>query len=244
MKHEELKFILGAYRPGGRGTGDPAVAEALAQVERDPQLRRWFERDQAFGSAVTEKLRAVAPPPGLRDAILAGARLGQKLPWWRRQATLAMAAAAAVMIALTPFFWRFTRPAASKTLPEFALNFAGRGFIGLQERGSDVQKLQAWLATRHAPLPAKIPTELAELRGLGCRTVDFQGKNISLICFEQGHEFHLFVARRGDFPTLVASAQPQFRTGRAGWAAAAWSDEEHHYVLVSDAGEAAIKRLL
>jgi hypothetical protein len=106
-----------------------------------------------------------------------------------------------------------------------------------------VEKLKAWLATQNAPLPAKIPTELALLRGLGCRTVDFQGKNISVICFEDGHEFHLFVARRADFPALLASAEPRFRA-RGEWASASWSDGTNHYVLVSDAGEKAVRRFL
>jgi hypothetical protein len=244
MNNEELKFILGACRPGGRDAADPAFAEALTQVGCDPQLRAWFERDQAFGAAVMGKLREVAPPGGLREAILVGARLGARAPWWRRPVTLALAASVALLLSLVPFGLRLARPAASASLPEFALNFAGRGFIGLQEKSPDVEKLKAWLANRHAPLPARIPPELAQLRGLGCRTVDFQGKNISVICFEQGHEYHLFVARRVDFPTLVASAEPRFQVGRRGWTAAAWSDAERHYVLVSDAGEAAIKQLL
>lgn len=244
MNDEQAKFLLGACRPGGREAADPAMAAAFEQMARDPKLRAWYDRDQAFGAAVTEKLLAVAPPAGLREAILAGAKLGRKLPWWRRPSMLAVAAGIALMLSFLPMATRFARPAGSGNLPEFAMNFAGRGYIGLQEKSPDVEKLKAWLAARQAPLPARIPTELAQLRGLGCRTVEFQGKNISMICFEQGHEFHLFVARREDFPRLDSSMDPHFATGRNGWAAASWSDWEHHYVLVSDAGLAAIKRLL
>jgi N-acylneuraminate cytidylyltransferase len=39
MNDEQTKFLLGACRPGGRDAGDPALAAALEQVERDPQLR-------------------------------------------------------------------------------------------------------------------------------------------------------------------------------------------------------------
>jgi hypothetical protein len=243
MNDDQTKFLLGAFRPG-RDAGDPAFAGALEQMTHDPKLRAWFERDQAFGAAVTGKLREVTPPAGLREAILAGAKLGVRIPWWRRPALLAAAAAIVLLLTLAPRALRLMRPAAAANLPEFAMAFAGRGFIGLQERGPDVEKLKAWLAERHAPLPAKIPWELAQLRSLGCRTVDFQGKNISMICFEQGHEYHLFVAWREDFPTLPASTEPHFQRGRDGWAAASWSDNQHHYVLVSEAGEAAVKRLL
>lgn len=243
MNDEQIKFLLGACRPGGCDASDPAVAEAFAAVDRDPKLRAWFEREQTFGGIMREKLREVTPPAALREAILAGARLGGRTPWWRRPATLAIAASIILLLALAPLAWRLTRPAASRSLPEFALNFAGRGFIGLQAHNSDVEKLKAWLAERHAPLPARIPTELAQLRGLGCRTVDFQGKNISVICFERDREYHLFIARREDFPALAAASEPQFASRRE-WGAATWSDAEHHYVLVSDAGLPAVKRLL
>ncbi|HEX2854636.1 MAG TPA: hypothetical protein VHO24_15500 [Opitutaceae bacterium] len=243
MNDEQIKFLLGACRSGDRDATDPAVAEALAAVERDPRLRAWFEREQAFGGAVREKLREVAPPAALREAILAGARLGGRTPWWRRATTLALAASVALLLTLAPVAWRLARPSAADTLPEFALNFAGRGFIGLQEHNPDVEKLKAWLAMRQAPLPAKIPWELAQLRGLGCRTVDFQGKNISIICFERDREYHLFVARREDFPGLPAAAEPRFASRRE-WGSAVWSDAHNHYVLVSDAGLPAVKRLL
>jgi hypothetical protein len=243
MNDEQIKFLLGACRPGGRDTADPALAEALKQAEGDSKLRAWFARDQEFTGAMTEKLRTVPAPTGLREAILAGARLGARVPWWRRRATLAIAAGVALLLSVGSFALRLARPGSSADLPEFAMNFAGRGFIGLQEQSADVEKLKSWLADRHAPLPAKIPTELAQLQSLGCRTVDFQGKEISVICFEQGREFHLFVARRSDFPTLMASAEPRFRA-RGGWASAAWADDANYYVLVSDAGEPAVKRLL
>lgn len=243
MNDEQRKFLLGACRPGGRDATDPAFADALGAVAHDPKLRAWFERDQAFTATVADKLREVAPPAALRQSILVGARLGVATPWWRRPLTLAVAAGFALLLTLAPMAWRLARPATSTLLPEFALNFADRGFIGLQEHGSDVEKLKAWLADRHAPLPAKIPAQLAQLRGLGCRTVDFQGKNISLFCFEGGREYHLFVARREDFPSLPMSESPRFATKRS-WASATWSDDRHHYVLVSDAGLPAVKRLL
>lgn len=243
MNDDQIKFLLGACRPGQRDTADPTLASALEAAKKNPELMAWFERDQAFGAAVGEKLRAVAPPPGLREAILAGGRVSAPVPWWRRRGLFVAAAGLAVLLSLAPLAVRLMRPAKSANLPEFAMNFAGRGFIGLQELSPDVEKLKAWLASRQAPLPAKIPWELSQLRGLGCRTVNFQGKNISVICFEEGHEFHLFVARRDDFPGLLASASPRFQA-RGSWASAAWSDEWNHYVLVSDAGEAAVRRLL
>src|SRR5688572_8948158 len=98
MNNQEAKFMLGAYRPDGQDAGDPMFAEALGQVERDPELRTWFERERKFDTHVSEKLRALAPPPELRAAILAGARASRpRLRWWANPLWVA-AAAAVVMI--------------------------------------------------------------------------------------------------------------------------------------------------
>ena len=74
MNNEEAKFILQGYRPNGADAGDAAFRAALEQVQRDPALREWFARQQAFDAAVSTKLDAVPAPVGLREAILAGGR--------------------------------------------------------------------------------------------------------------------------------------------------------------------------
>ena len=66
MNNNEAKFILSAYRPGGRDAGDPGMATALAQAKSDPVLGAWFARERAHDAAVAWKLRAVVPPVGLR----------------------------------------------------------------------------------------------------------------------------------------------------------------------------------
>ncbi|MBC8040705.1 MAG: hypothetical protein H7Y06_09195, partial [Opitutaceae bacterium] len=72
MNTNEAKFILRARRPDGRDDADPRFQEALEQARRDPALAAWMAREQAFDEAVAARLRAVEPPAGLRDAILAG----------------------------------------------------------------------------------------------------------------------------------------------------------------------------
>jgi hypothetical protein len=78
MTNDEAKFILSAYRPGGHDAADPAFAEALDQARKDPALARWFEFERRFDEVMTAKIGAVTPPAGLRDAILAGARVTGK----------------------------------------------------------------------------------------------------------------------------------------------------------------------
>jgi hypothetical protein len=242
MKNEEAKFILRAYRPSGQDAADPSFASALDQARRDPALGAWLAAEQAHDGAVAQKVREIVPPPGLRSNILAGATVTRVQPGRRRlPAWLGLAAAVAVLITST-LVWLQPAHADEQALSEFALNFAAHPFR-LAEHDDDMTRLRGWLSTRSAPLPVQLPVALTDLHRLGCRTVVYRGKNISLLCFEAGKEYHLFVARRSDFPELPAPAQLQL-TAKAEWGAAHWADAENHYVLVSDAGMAAVKRLL
>lgn len=250
MTNDEAKFILSAYRPGGRAEADPAMAQALEQAKRDPALRAWFERQQAHDTVLAAKLRELAPPAGLREAILAGARLSQPAEiktkaggaaaraWWRRPLWLAAAAAIALLAGVMA--WRFS-PVRGETMEEFAVNFVQRGFV-LQKHGADVGALKDWLGAQHGPLPEALPAQFADLHALGCRTLDYRGHEVSLVCFERGgKEYHVFVARRDDVPGW--DPKPRFLENRA-FAAVTWTDDKNRYVLVSDAGMAAVRELL
>src|SRR5206468_40161 len=80
MNNTEAKFILNAYRPNGRDATDATFAAALQQAKADPALGAWFAREQSHGAAVAAKLRAIVPPAGLREAILAGGRVSGENP--------------------------------------------------------------------------------------------------------------------------------------------------------------------
>lgn len=78
MNNEEAKFILQGYRPNGADAGDATFCAAVEQAKRDPALGEWFARQQSFDTAVGAKLAQVAPPSGLRAAILAGGKVDRK----------------------------------------------------------------------------------------------------------------------------------------------------------------------
>lgn len=248
MNNEEAKFRLRAYRPGGADAVDPALREALDQAKQDPALGAWFEREQALARAVARKLGEVAPPAGLRDAILAGVRASKPAeaagrPRWRSPVWL-MAAAAVLVLGSVLTWWK--APVAGATLDEFAVNFVARGFV-LQKHSADLGALRSWLTERQGPLPEALPAKFAELRALGCRTLDFRGREVSLVCFERGgKEYHVFVGRRSDFgndagPEAVSGPRAYPKTGLV---AASWADARHRYVLVSDADVAAVRGVL
>ncbi len=257
MSNDEAKFVLSAYRPGGRDANDPAMAQALAQAKNDPALNAWFVRQQAHGAVVAAKLREIAPPAGLREAILAGARMSGKTvafpgaesvrvsakrAWWSQPVWLAAAAVLAVMVSLAA--WRMA-PVRGDSFEEFAVNFVDAGFM-LQKHGADVTALKTWLGEQRGPLPEALPAKFADLRALGCRTLSYRGQDVSLMCFERdGKEFHVFVARLNAADRAAEGIAPRMLDGvKNGYVAAAWSDSKNRYVVVSDASLAALKGVL
>jgi hypothetical protein len=247
MTNNEAKFVLSAYRPNGVDASNPAMADALKQVKSDPTLNAWFVREQAHDAAIATKLREITPPAGLREAIVAGVRAGESNRGGNRSRSYRpvwLAIAAAVAVLLGSVTWWQVSSVKGRTLDEFAVNFVARGFL-LSKRSADLGELKGWLAERRGPLPAELPAEFNRLRALGCKSLNFQNHDVSLVCFERGgKEFHVFVARRDDFPAFPVRLTPEIGEAQRKLVTAKWSDANNHYVVVSDGSLADVKALL
>ncbi len=232
MNNDKAKFILRAYRPGGRDAGDPAFAAALTQAKSDPILGAWLVREQAFDAAVAEKLR---------EAILAGASLSQiNRPARRWPVWLALAACFALIFGAA--FWKLTRPAPMDSLMAFALHDAR--FEKHGGRGAAAGALQQMLQNPSTRLTAGLPVDLAALHDTGCRTLSLGGHEVMEICFQRdGAMFHLYMARRADFPQLASNNGPVFGN-KFGCCAAQWTDAQHIFVVATPAGREALRALL
>ncbi|MBL9215060.1 MAG: hypothetical protein JNG83_06255 [Opitutaceae bacterium] len=246
MNNVEAKFILQAYRPNGADAGDATFGPALEQVRADPALREWLAHEQAFDAVLSAKLATVPVPAGLREAILAGARVTTPARpatgWWNQPAWLAAAACLAVLLAAGLAFWP-RRAAAMETLAAQvaadAAHEAGHG-----GHGPGQNSLRAMLSDPSARLGGGLPVDFAALRDGGCRTLRLAGRDVLEVCFERnGVWYHCYIARRADFPQLAVSARPGFAE-RAGMSVASWADERHIYFIAGTAGRAAIERLL
>lgn len=241
MNNNGAKFLLRAYRPGGRDAATPAFAEALGQAQRDPALGAWFAREQAFDLVVAEKLRTIAPPPGLREAILAGVSVSQasrdarRWPVW-----LAVAASVAMLLGLAT--WRLKTAAPMEPLTAFALHDAR--FEKHGGHGAATSELEHVLENPATRLAAGLPVDFARLRTTGCRTLSFNGHEVVEVCFERGgSEFHIYVAQKADFPQLAAATAPRLAR-QDGWSAEQWADARHVYVVATSADPAALRALL
>jgi hypothetical protein len=69
MDSRAAKEILFLYR-GAIDDDDPRFAEALAQVDRDPELAEWLRQEHESYAAIHAKLHEIETPDDLREKIL------------------------------------------------------------------------------------------------------------------------------------------------------------------------------
>lgn len=247
MNKQEAKFILGAYRPNGLDAGDATFSEALVLAEKDPELRAWFSAQSRFDSAIAGKLKEVAPPPGLREAILAGGRVSAgraKSAWRTTTLWLAAAAVIALVASVAVKFRSGAKGPSGIELAAFALDDVAnhdKQHIG-SPPGSEA--VVAQLTNVHVPLMRGLEVNLDALRNEHCRIVRVDGKEVFELCFKrEGSWYHVYIGHRRDFapgsidPRAVMTVQGQF-------AATAWADAEHVYALVTRGGPEALQRLI
>jgi hypothetical protein len=247
MKNQEAKFILGTYRANGQDADDPMFADALSQAQRDPELQGWLRRQQAFDTAVAAKLHEVPPPGELREAILAGARASRPRPvWWMNRAWLGAAAAVLIVAAISVVTLRTRSGPSVSELAAFALQDladAHDQHVGFPPEFAALQD-QLGAARSTVAAAAAAGVDLDELRRKNCRSVRISGREVFEICFRRdGTWYHLYAARREDFASSPARAEPLFAS-RGEFAGTAWADAKHVYALVTHGSEAALRRLI
>ena len=240
MNNDEAKFRLRAYRPGGQDAGNAAFCEALTQAERDPALRTWFALEQAFDATVAAKVRTVAPPPGLREAILAGGRVTPRRVGWVQPAWW-WAVAAAIAVAFTlNLVWRpQSETRVLDAFAQFAIEDLRHGHHG--GHGAAEGALEAALTNPATHLAKALPVDFATLENTGCRTLHFAGRDVLEVCFHRGGaEFHFYILPRDD---LRGGDGPQ-TVERNGVSALAWNDARYIYAVIGETGAQALRRLL
>lgn len=243
MNNDEAKFILAAYRPDGRDASDPRFTEAMAQAERDPELRAWWQRQRAFDAGVAAKLAGVMPPPGLRESILAGGRVSRRRRPWNFPVWLAAAAVVALLAVAAVTLRPSLRAPSLRDFAAFAMKDITSDYAAHSGFPAGLGGVQAQLATAALPLPQGFELSLDELRRHRCRTVSIAGREVFELCFQRdGAWFHLYVARRRDFSP--GSADPKALLFAQGdFSATAWTDSANAYALVVRGAAASLQRL-
>lgn len=236
MDNREAKFILSAYRPGGQDANDPAFSEALKQVRRDPVLERWFQESVAFDAAVTEKFSTIQGPSGLRENILAGAKVSHASTFvaqsklWAIAATISLAAIIALVSTR-----QFSRPRLAgwqtEALGLISSLVTKQSTFDAQSRSSS--ELIKWLQDNRAPAAPRLPRSLEPLVSLGCKTLFWKNKPISVICFQRvdGGLIHLVTADATLESNSVIPIEPAI-VQQGKWATASWREGNKLCMLV------------
>ena len=244
--NDQAKLLLSAYRPGGADATDPAFAEALAQAGRDPQLRAWLEESQRFDEAIAGKLRSVEVPANLRATILAGAKFSQPLRWWQGSRVWALAALLAVFASVAAFwFSKDSRLESWQTESLAVLEKIEAGGVRFDAKNEHPAPLVDWLREHAAPSPAAMPPTLAAHRTFGCKTIDANGRKVSLICFNLGggDQAHLFTTARAGLQIEPPERHLVFGK-KDHWNLASWSSGDEVHMLATQMDETRLRALL
>lgn len=213
MNHDEAKFILRAYRPGGQDAGDPQFAEALAHARHDPGLARWLAEQTDLDAAIGGQLRSIPVPADLKASILAGRKIvpARAASWWRRGIHPAAAAAALAVTFATIGYLALREPPEPKA--DFArfthdiTDYLGKGYGVLPQhahlattdasyfgsmsyrmnyRSPSLDDIRQWLAANGGHGDFTSPGGLKKPLNLGCGVMDWWGRRVTLISFQVG----------------------------------------------------------
>jgi len=241
MNNLEAKMILQAYRPSGDDASDPFFREALEQVERDPELKKWFANEMAWDANLRSRLETALPVSrNLKANLLALQKLERPIPWWLNLARFTTATA---MIVLAVFVCiLFTQPQ-GKSLDAFRHAMT---LCSLQHHDhvtfevNDLSKIQNWLQGNGGTTNFDLPPEIQAVGAQGCKVIDWNNQKVTMICFfskEKGEHLDLFIMDNPNGSLLPKTQAPRFAR-KNGLMTACWSKNDNFYLLTGENAQA------
>lgn len=236
MNNQEAKLILQAYRPNGQDASDPLFAEALDQVRRDPEMQKWFAQQNSFDVQVQARLETDIPiPRRLKSDLLALQKISLPAPWWSWWFSPMKLAAAATMVLLLGLAVFFLFPQKQTQLASFRATMAR---YSAQENGHivfeshNLADIRQWFQSRGIKADFSLPAMLPEESAQGCRVVNWNGHEATMVCFKlsDGEHMDLFVMDRVELPDFPVNGAPRYAEVD-GLMTAAWSNGGKVYLL-------------
>jgi hypothetical protein len=229
MNSLEARKILVLFRPG-LDEDDPQFREALAQAERDPELRAWLEQEQELAAALRRKFRAIEVPDDLLQKIL----LQNPAPAPRQWSPLRILQLAAALLILCGLgaFWLHQPPRNTFAGYETYLGKLVSRKYRMSLESNNPARIRSFLANNQAPSDYVLQAPLAKADPLGCATLSWNGNPVSMLCFSDHakRKLFLFVVSRGAIPDAPPAAARRFqRIGE--YAIAGWTEGNRSYVL-------------
>lgn len=249
---DRLKYILQSYDPERMETAPDELRQAVEQSREDAELKAFMDAEVAFDQAFKAKLAETPAPAGLKERILAQAALsavvdsealGRK-SWWRSAGFMSLAASIVILLGIMTLFTQ--TPVQALTSPK--LNAFIDGSVDFSNRidnlmyADDLQAIIQHLQEQQSPYPQYLPQAIHALSGVGCRPVEINGVQASLICVSGDLVYHLYVANRADFPDQQDLAEA-FRRQCGDFATATWTSESQVFVLTAQGEEKCLDTL-
>ncbi len=242
MNPEDAKRILLACRPDTADEAEPDVREALALVAGDPALAHWWQEQRRIHTVLRDQFRHLPVPANLKDQILARQKT-VTLGWWRGSRFQITAAAAVLMVLFAVLFWR-----PSSDPDTFALYRDRMVRMVIREYRMDVttsaeQEIRAFLRGSQGHADYRLPAPMADVPLFGAGRLTWQGKPVSMICFERRADalMYLFVIDRTAF-AVAPDSPPEFAEV-AQRPTVSWTDGSRLYVLASETDEQDLRSL-
>lgn len=241
MNREEARLELDAttLRP------QDASPEAREMAQSDASLAAWLEKRTAFDEAVAAAFEKTPVPAGLRESLLhvAQAPRRRRHPVAWITSTL-IAAAACVAFGWTLFWPGNSAMAAWESESLSAVARMEYGMMRLDEKAETFEAVRKLLKAKDCPCPHAVPRALANLRTFGCKHLQVDGRQATLVCFElqRGREAHLVILDNTDLCGCPGQGTPCFKASK-NWRYAAWSHGGQAFLLATTADEVALKGL-
>lgn len=253
MTAHEAKNILLAYRPWADDAQDREIAEAIALCQQSVELKLWFENHCAAQVVIRDKFRGVTVPQGLQQQILSEYKSHTTPAWRRRPAVLATVAAAVLLIAVTSLWFSIPRQ------PSQDVSFAAYRNRMVREvvksyrmdlETNDLVQVQAYLAQHQSPADYVLPKNLEQTQTVGCGTLSWRGKPVSMVCFRTGKslppgaksDLFLFVIDQKDVLNAPDEESPVFANVST-MITATWKAKGKIYLLAGAEAEELKQRL-
>ena len=246
MSRDEAKEVLSAFRPGTEDERDPVFVEALLVAQHDSELAAWLAERQAFDSAVKRQLAASPLPTGLFKQIRTGVTLRKAAARHKRQRLLALAACFVLFLTLAGL-WGYHRNFSETTQFAACRSDAVRflqHFPKLDLETANLAQARQWLANARHLQQVQFPGGLQRFPTIGCRTLEWHGQPLGLVCFMvDGEVVHFIVIPQTSIPDGPPTSEPHFvRVG--GTTTVAWSRGDLTYVVLSKASEGFLRQRL
>jgi len=249
VNKEQAKDILMLYRPGLPELDDSELAAALDLAKRDPELQRWLQEHEARQQVIRASFRAIPVPEGLKEQILSERKVHFSLPLHRKAVVALVCVLSALLLLFTLF--PFARQSEDKSFANFRsrmVRTASRHYPKMDLETSDPVQIRSYLSQHQAHGTYVLPAPLERVTPTGCALLQWQGKPVSMVCFNSGSkpsantaDLFLFIINRADVPNAPTTGKPEFAQTNS-MATASWSEKDKTYVLAALGDEAFLRR--